>query len=248
MKIAPQIEALEKLAALDAELLELDGVLSQEKEALDRRRGQHKQLEEKLAASRGSIAEMERTRNELMTEARQMSAQMERSREKLSRCRTEREVNAAQREVEELRKLYRDREIEIDKLTAICDQARNEADATTKERDTIAAELGSTEGDVTTKLGEIERDAGGKRKTRVGLVEKVQPALYRRYETIRKRKGSAIAHVTDGTCIQCHMRIPPMMFQKMMRGDDFDQCPSCARIIYYRPPEAISAESQSGSP
>jgi len=37
-------------------------------------------------------------------------------------------------------------------------------------------------------------------------------------------------------------------FEKMMRGDDFDQCPSCARIIYYRPPGAETAESQSSSP
>jgi len=177
-----------------------------------------------------------------------MSTQMERSREKLSRCRTEREVNAAQREVEELRKLYRDREVEVDKLSSLIDQARNESDTTVKERDGIAAELGSTEGDVTTKLTELERDANSKRKVRVGLAEKVTPVLYRRYETIRKKKGSSIAHVTDGTCSACHMRIPPMMFQKMMRGDDFDQCPSCARIIYYRPPTAGSAESQSGLP
>lgn len=247
MKIASQIEALEKLAELDAELLGLDGVLLQEREALDKRRGQLRQLEDRLAASRASIGEMERTRNELMTEARQMSAQMERSREKLARCRTEREVNAAQREVEELRKLYRDREIEVEKLSGLADQARQESDSTAKERDGIAAELGSTEGDVTTKLGELERDVAGKRKVRVGLVEKVSPVLYRRYETIRKKRGSSIAHVTDGTCSACHIRIPPMMFQKMMRGDDFDQCPSCARILYYRPPGTDSAESQSSS-
>jgi predicted nucleic acid-binding Zn-ribbon protein len=43
------------------------------------------------------------------------------------------------------------------------------------------------------------------------------------------------------------MRIPPMMFQKLARGDDFDQCPSCARIIYYRAPDAASAENQSSA-
>lgn len=246
MKISPQIDALEKLAELDAELTALDGVLAQEKEALDKRRVQLRQLDEKLAVARTGIAEMERTRNELLTEARQMIAQMERSREKLSRCRTEREVNAGQREVEELRKLYKDREIEVDKISSLAEQARSEIDSTLKERDAIAAELGSTEGDVTTKLVELERDTTGKRKVRVGLVEKVQPVLYRRYEHIRKRKGSSIAYVTDGTCNQCNMRIPPMMFQKMMRGDDFDQCPSCARILYYRPPDLAATESQPG--
>jgi predicted nucleic acid-binding Zn-ribbon protein len=248
VKIAAQVEALEKLAELDAELATLDGQLLQAREALDKRRGQLRQLEEKLGVSRASIEDMERTRAELLQEARQMSAQMERSREKLARCRTEREVNAAQREVEELRKLFKDREGEVEKLSQLCDQGRSEADSTTKERDAIAAELGSSEGDVTTKLAELERDAGGKRKTRGGLVENVQPVLYRRYETIRKRRGSSIAHVTDGTCSACHMRLPPMMFQKMMRGDDFDQCPSCARILYYRPPSEESAETQSSGP
>ena len=70
---------------------------------------------------------MERTRNDLSGELRQMSRQIERSREKLSRCRTEREANAAQRELEELRKLYRDREQDIERLEALIGQAREES-------------------------------------------------------------------------------------------------------------------------
>jgi predicted nucleic acid-binding Zn-ribbon protein len=33
------------------------------------------------------------------------------------------------------------------------------------------------------------------------------------------------------------MRLPPMLFQKLMRGDAFEQCPSCNRILYYEPPD-----------
>lgn len=245
MKIAEQIEALETLAALDGELAALDGELAQEREALEKRKEQLAKLDAKLAASRASIEEMERTRNELHVEARQMSAQMERSREKLARCRTEREVNAVQREVEELRKLFRDRETEVERLSQLVDQAKAEAEATTKERNLAAEEHGSTEGSVTTRLGELERDTSARRSARVALAEKVQPVLYRRYENIRKRRGSSIAHVSDGTCSACHMRLPPMMFQKIMRGDDFDQCPSCNRILYYRLPEGSAIETPS---
>jgi len=248
VKIASQVQALEKLAELDSELMALDAELAKEREGLEKKRGQLQQLDAKVAASKASTEEMERTRNELLTEARQMSTQMERSREKLGRCRTEREVNAAQREVEELRKLYKDRESEVEKLSQLIETARGESDATAKESKALATELGSQEGDVTTRLGELEREAGTKRKARVALVAEVQPARYRRYELIRKRLGHAICHVTDGTCSACHMRIPPMMFQKIMRGDDFDQCPSCARILYYRPPEGVSAETSSSGP
>ena len=248
MKIQDQIEAIETLADLDAELKALDAELIQERDALDQKKEQLSVLESKLTQTQTSIEEMEKVRNDLVLEARQMSVQMERSREKLSRCRTEREVNAAQREIEELRKLYRDREMEVEKLSNLVDQARSEIDSTTGERDSLSSELGSNEGEVTTKLTGLEGDAGSKRKVREELVSKVQPVLYRRYDMIRKRRGSGIAHVADGTCSACHIRIVPMMFQELMRGDDFQQCPSCNRIIYYKPQAVESAESQSGGP
>ena len=49
---------------------------------------------------------------------------------KLARSRTEREANAAQRELEELRKLVRDREEEIGKLTADADASRQQIETT----------------------------------------------------------------------------------------------------------------------
>jgi predicted nucleic acid-binding Zn-ribbon protein len=249
VKIQAQIEALENLADLDAELKSLDEELSQERDALGQKRSSISSLDDRLERSATSIGEMEKSRNELHQEARQMSLQMERSREKLARCRTEREVNAAQREIEELRKLYRDREQEIEKLTSLVDQARGDMEAAQSERQSIAGELGSREGEVASHLGSLETETGKRREARKSLVEKVQPVLYRRYELIRKRRGSAIAHVTppDGTCSACHMRLPPMAFQQLMRGDDFQQCPSCNRIIYYRAAEE-SAESQSSGP
>ena len=101
MTIHPQIDALEALARIDAELKDLNDALTQEREALRGKQSHLAGLDERLERSKKSTEEMERTRNDLMGELRQMSMQIERSREKLSRCRTEREANAAQRELEE---------------------------------------------------------------------------------------------------------------------------------------------------
>ncbi len=249
MNIQVQIEALEGLSAVDAELRELNDELSRERDALTQKKEHLQELDEKLTRDRQSSEEMERLRNELMQEIRQMSLQVEKSREKLARCRTEREANAAQREIEELRKLYRDRELEIEKLVGLLDQARMEIDKTSQEREVLSTELGSTEGEVTSRLGVLEKEAAVKEGERKLLVAKVQPVLYRRYEMIRKRRGTAIAFTTEGTCSECHMLLPPMMFQKLMRREDFEQCPSCHRILYFRPPSAEGqADSQSSGP
>ncbi len=179
---------------------------------------------------------MDKTRSELTTEVRQMTAQIERSREKLSRSRNERESNAAQRELEELRKLQRDREDEMNKLSTLSDAARKTIEETEAQQKKIADELGGRESDISKKLAEAMQERDAKAVERAKLAATVQPMTLRRYEQVRKRKGNAIAKTIDGTCLSCHMRLPPMLFQKLMRGDAFEQCPSCARILYYEPP------------
>ncbi|HMR78904.1 MAG TPA: hypothetical protein PKD61_27545 [Polyangiaceae bacterium] len=235
MTLQGQIDTLERLAALDAELASLAEELAVERDSFDGKKSQLAELEASLSATAESVQEMEKTRGDLIQEVRQMSLQIDRSREKMSRVRTEREANAAQRELEELRKLFRDREIEIEKLAGFIEQAKTEAETTTAKRDELLQEVGASEGDVTSHLGEVQSRMNDKQKNRQGLTEKLPATLFRRYEMIRKRLGTAICSTTDGTCSECHMLLPPMMYQTLMRGQEFGQCPSCVRILYFRP-------------
>lgn len=244
MKIQAQVEALEQLAALDAELKELSDELSSERQGIEKKKQNLDELDAKLQRDRQSVEDMDRTRNELVYELRQMSVQIDKSREKLARCRTEREANAAQREVEELRKLYRDREVEADRLNTLADQARQEIEKTSGERSAVASTIGETQGDAATRLAEVESQLEHKRGLRKQLVAGVPPALFRRYELVRKRKGTAVAYTREGTCSECHMLLPPMLYQQLRRREEFGQCPSCHRILYFR----IEAEAQVAEP
>jgi predicted nucleic acid-binding Zn-ribbon protein len=243
-----QIEALEELAALDGELRELTDRFTKDQKVLNDKKAAQKSLEDRLTRGRQSLGEMEKARGDLVGELRQMSIQVERSREKLARCRTEREANAAQREVEELRKLYRDREIELEKLDGLLQQGRGEFDQVTEQHGAVAGELGTSESDSMNRIASSEEELTRKQATREEIVKRIKPDLYRRYEMIRKRKGTALAWTRDGTCSACHIRLQPMLFQKLLRADDFGQCPSCNRILYYRPAQQPEAEGQSGSP
>jgi len=246
VNLRAQIDALESLAKLDASLAKLEAELQREGEVLADKKSQLKRLEERFESTRATVGDMDRTRGELMTDARQMSLQMDRSREKLARSRTEREVNAAQREIEELRKLYRDREIEIEKISGLAEQARVEMDGASSERAVLMGDLGANESQLAVLLGSLEKSVAAEREKRKELVKAVPPVLYRRYEMVRKRRGSAVAWTFHGTCSACHISISPMMFQRLRRGEDFDQCPSCQRILYYREePEPSETEEDS---
>ena len=169
-----------------------------------------------------------------MGELRQMTIQIDRSREKLSRCRTEREANAVQRELEELRKLHRDREVEIEKLDTLIEQARADVTTVLGEHDKLEAELTSIEDEATGRIGEAQKTFDERSKSREDLVKAVPPPLYRRYELVRSRRGTALAYTHTGICSACNMHLQPMLFQKLKRGEELGQCPSCNRIIYFR--------------
>ena len=234
MSIQSQIDALEKLSELDAELKELSDLLSKERGELETKKTRLAGLIERLSRGKQSIEEMEKARGDLMGEARQMLIQIERSREKLPRCRTERESNAVQRELEELRKLHRDREVEMEKIDVLINQGRADVTAVLIDHDKLEADLLSIEDAATGRISEAQGKFEERSKLRLELVKGVPPQVYRRYELVRSRRGTALAYTHTGVCSACNIHLSPMLFQKLKRGEDMDQCPSCNRIIYYR--------------
>jgi uncharacterized protein len=245
LSIPEQIRSLEDLAAIDADLKTLDDQLNEERSTLSTLKASLKRLEDKLKNDTLSLAATEKARGELMVDVRAMMQQLDHSRDKLNRSRTERESNAAQRELEELRKLVRDREEDITKLTTEGDVARAQIEATDAEAKKLQEELGSSEGDINSRLHKVEAEKKQKLGLRDAVIKKLPPVLYRRYDTLRGKKGVGIAQTTDGTCKACNMSLPPQLFHRLRREPMIDQCPSCQRLIYFVPPTAPSASSES---
>jgi len=57
------------------------------------------------------------------------------------------------------------------------------------------------------------------------------------YELIfARRGGKAVVAVSDGICKECHMNIPPQLWNEIIRNDKLNLCPNCHRILYYKLP------------
>jgi uncharacterized protein len=243
LTISDQIRTLEELARLDAELRTMDEELGAERGTLSTLKATLKTLEEKRQQSKTALEANERNRNEFIVDVRTMMQQLEHSREKLNRSRTEREANAAQRELEELRKLIRDREEEVGRLTTEGDSVRQSLEATDAEVKKVEGELGDNEGAITQRLGHVEKERAERQRVRDEISKKLPPQLYRRYETVRGRRGVGIAQTSDGTCKACNMSLPPQLYHRLRREPLLEQCPSCQRIIYFvAPASAQQAE------
>ncbi len=247
MNIQAQIEILKSLAVLDAELATLDGELRTEQKELAGKKSLLSELDGRVRTGSSTLQEMDKTRGELVGEMRQMSIQIDRAREKLARCRNEREANAATRELEELRKLYRDREHEAERLVGLADEAKVDVEATSQRRDQVAGELGQSEGEKSERISVLEKDAAEKREARAELIKKMDQMLFRRYDRVRSQRGSGLAIAANGSCMACHISLPPMLFQQIMYNRGLHQCPQCHRVLYFSAPEAPPDSSENES-
>lgn len=227
------IKALEQLAAMDAEVKALEEQLQEERGILGSLKESLKQLDEKLQIDRTTVAAADKQRSELQIEIRTMTSQTEHSREKLNRSRTDRETNAVQRELEELRKLVRDREDEVSRIETDTAQIRAAVVSAEAEHKRISEELAAREGDIQAKVAQLEADRSVKGGGREAIAKRLPPVLYRRYEMIRGRRGSALAQTTDGTCNRCNIALPPQLYHRLRREPLLEQCPSCNRLIYF---------------
>jgi hypothetical protein len=246
----PEIAFLEELSSLDTDLRQIEEKLGKYRGEMESLVAEVKALEARLKADRESLATMERARSELQAELRQMTQQIEKSRDKLNRSRNERESNAAQRELEELRKLCRDREEEIERLTSAADGAKAAITEAEAKHGHLGRTIAGTEEGSSTELVALEAEKKTKAGQREVVSKKIPVVLYRRYENIRSKRPVAIARLVEGTCRGCHLAIPPMMLQRLRQTGELEQCPSCRRIIYYVPPGedgGVAAEPASSS-
>lgn len=248
MSIVEQIPHLERLVNIDHEIRALTERMDAAQGEIGGAKAELQELEQRLTRDRDAVTEMDHTRQELTRELRNMDKQIERSRERLQRARNERESNAAERELDELRKLHRDRDEEIKKLSELVDQARTSILEGEARQTEISAQLeGSMEG-VTRTVGELEQRLAQLRADRGEVLGLLPKQLARRYESLRQRRAVAVAKTQDGVCLGCHIGLPPMMYHEMLSQSRFEECPHCHRIIYYSPPAAEPAAEPAPSP
>jgi len=244
VSIQEHIVYLEELSALDEEIRAVDDTLSTERSALAGKKEELARLEEKIASDEKSIAEMAKTRTDLVLEVRQVTALVEKSHEKLSRARNERETNAATRELEELRNIQKGHEEQIGKLQLLETEASKSKEEAEVARRALEDQLGTTEGVVSKRLAEAEQQKAQMLERRQGVVTKLPRPILSRYEMIRKRRGIAIAATHNGICEACHLAAPPQLFQKILRQETFEVCPHCQRILYFKPSDAESNKEE----
>lgn len=232
---------IELLAALQ----EVDLSLSENTKAVRDGQTRVAALEATLAARTAALEATERTlgdhearQRELEGRVADLESKLKDRRMRVARIRNERELAVVRHEIEVLKEESSAHETELLELFDKIEAARQARDAAVAARDEIVAEHATAVADLAATVAKVQ-DAIARDEARRGeLAGHVDDDLHRRYRMIFERRGGvAVVAVRDGICQGCHMNVPPQLYNQVLRNEQVLLCPSCQRIIFWRPSE-----------
>lgn len=226
------------LQDVDTELAGFDREVERIRHELAARNQAAKDREAQAGQCRARAAELEQSREAIQAAGVEAAERIKERQVKMMQVQTSREHQALLKEIEDAKKLIRDTEDQIL-------QAEEDAEAELKQ----AAELEQLcKGELkllaeATKKAEAAIRQIEARRTEVeanrrNVAKEIPAAELKRYEKLLlKRKGLAVVRISAGVCQGCFMTVPPQLFNQVRKGNEVYSCPSCQRVLYYRPGE-----------
>ena len=236
MSASASIALLEALAAIDETIGSLTGTLAQSEGRLQKLAADRASLELAREAVTVRQHEEEAKKRAIDDEVRNLARQVEMARDRQFRVHKLVDVQTVEREREDLQRLSRDKRSESEQQDELLASLGSEVDALATRAKALDAELSGDGDRYASTAGEAQAARDGKLAERRAIESQLPPALLRKYEQVRERRGNALAKAFGGRCHSCQMALPPTFFQKLRRDAILDQCPSCQRLIYAATP------------
>ncbi|MCC7406363.1 MAG: hypothetical protein IT288_18360 [Bdellovibrionales bacterium] len=228
-----QLESLAKLQEIDRQVDHLQKKKSDLPTAI-------KELDQKLEALTLDEAKKSAEKTEVEKLFKQTQAAIEINQDRMNRAaqRLEQMENqttfmAANKEVEQLKKLASDLDVQKAAhlaqqyaLNMACKEIEEKKSALLSERQATLEKFSEEEGVLNQDIQQLQ--AG-----RNGFIAQVDRGTLARYDRIRSaRAGLGIVPAAQGRCMGCNVLIPPQMYNQLHRSQEVMSCPSCARILF----------------
>ncbi len=207
-------------------------------------------LKKKLETTKTSITQIETSTTDKERERRAIDGNLQLDVSKLKKwearlneIRNQREYLALSREIETQKKQNTEQQ---EKAALLATEIKELQAKLETHRDDLAEheiDVDTEQQAVDVKLKEIDTQLNEHKKERSEFFSQIPAPLLKRYDTIRSKRGAALAPCFSGRCSACNMSLAPQLYNTVIKGQTIEACPSCNRIIYYREPEK-TAEAQ----
>ncbi len=179
------------------------------------------------------MSEVERRRRDIEATLTDEEEKTKDRRMRMQRIRSEKELAAIKREIDQSKEQSTVLEDELLTLLDGFDAKAAELKGMEEDLAAVEAKLAAAEREHAERKVALAAELEHLTGERTGLAERLEPGLRSRYELIFDRKGGvAVVELRSGDCGGCRMRIAPQLITQLHRNVDIVFCPSCNRILY----------------
>jgi hypothetical protein len=227
-----QLTLLKELQAIDLDLHSLRLKLDALPGRIADKREVFETIDARLAAMKTELEETEKMRRADESELAASTEHLREREAKLYAIKTNKEYQAALKEISEGKRINREREDRILQSMEKIESLKKEIEQLQGEFTEKEAAFKSALGEVESEQSEIHARMQAEAARKPEIEKQLDKESLRKYGTIRSRYPDALVAVIVGICQGCSCRIPPQLFNELLRQKSMRTCPSCQRLIY----------------
>ena len=231
-----QIEILASLQNADREIREKSGVKVVLLAEIQKKEEEIRTKCADIALFRAEWSEKDKQRQEKEQLLQEESKKATEKRMRMNRIKNIKELQALQREIDQIKLGNSQLEDELIKLLEEAESYASALRAKEEELKQLEAAWREKQGEIEAQVAGIERAVAEASALRQAIATRLNRELIERYELIFSRRGGmAVVTVSDGICQGCYMNIPPQLWNEIIKSEKLILCPSCHRILYSKP-------------
>src|SRR5262245_24804414 len=235
-KLHTQIEILASLQTVDREIKEQTGIKQVLLRDLEGKEKEIRAKQSEIDILVAAFAEKEKLRVAKDRVFQEEGRKAMDKRMRMNRIKNIKELQALQREIEQMRQTNGDLEDELIKIMEEIDADKAKIQAKEAEMAEMQEEWQKKQRELELQISGIDQAVSAAASRRRNIAAQVAGELISRYEMIFSRRGgTAVVEVSGGICQGCYMNIPPQLSNEIIKSEKVHLCPSCQRIVYVRP-------------
>jgi predicted nucleic acid-binding Zn-ribbon protein len=230
-----QISLLEKIQKIDLKILEIETKSKDFPAEIERFQEEVESEKESLKELEDSVAELEKRRMALEGEVELTKEKIKVWQNQLSQAKGEKEYRALLKEIDGGKKENDKREEEILEIMEKIEEGKRDLKENEQILNGNLDKFEDIRKENEEKMQIMGKELNEIQKSRSEIAHEIKPDYLRKYESIRRgRKKIAVVPARDGTCLGCHMSLPPQTFIHVLKKDMLVDCPFCHRILFWK--------------
>jgi predicted nucleic acid-binding Zn-ribbon protein len=190
--------------------------------------------EERVQAERTELEKLQKERRQREKDLEEEIDRVKKAEARVFEIKTNKEYQAVLKEIDNAKKLNRQREEEILGILERLEEMQNHLGKGEKSLEARRREYQRQVAELKQKAASFDEEMAGEVRQRKEQEKAIPQDLLSKYHMLlEKRQGVAVARVINGVCQACNMNLRPQLYIELQKQDTLIACPNCNRILFW---------------